>query len=86
MKRKPGRSSLLRRIEELETRLTDSSGLVPHSPAWLEYWRRQLYNGMAGQPCVKVPIEAFRAIVRASRDEGDKGESEKARAEDSAPV
>jgi hypothetical protein len=75
MKRKPG--NLLRRIEDLETRLTDSSGLVPHSPAWLEYWGRQLHNGMTDQLYVPLTIEAFRAVVRASRDEGDKGDSEK---------
>ena len=68
MRRKPG--NLLTRIEELETRLTDSSGFVPNSPAWLEYWSRQLHNGMAGQPYVKLPIEAFRAICTIGDHEG----------------
>jgi hypothetical protein len=35
MKRKSGRSNLLRRIEELETCSVDGSGLVPHSQQWL---------------------------------------------------
>jgi hypothetical protein len=62
MKRKPG--NLLRRIEELETRLTDSSGLVAHSAPWLEYWAGQIHNLMMDQPCVPITIEAFRAVVR----------------------
>jgi hypothetical protein len=74
MRRKP---NLLQRIEELETRLTDSSGFMPHSAPWLQYWAGQIHNMVTDQPHVPLTIEAFRAVVRASRDEGDEREFEK---------
>ena len=75
MKRKSGRPSILRRIEELETRLTDGSGLVPHSPEWLEFWQRELDKFAAGQKYVRLTLEAARAICQATPDEdaGDVG-------------
>jgi hypothetical protein len=33
-------TNLERRLGKLEARLVDSSGLVPHSALWLEYWKR----------------------------------------------
>ena len=33
-------SNLLRRLQKLEARLTDRSGLVPNAQGWLEYWLR----------------------------------------------
>jgi len=63
MKRKSGRSNLLRRIEELEARWTDGSGLEPHSQAWLEYWDRQVYNYMTDQPHAPITVEGLRAIM-----------------------
>ena len=69
MRRKSGRASLLRRIEELETRLTDGSGLVPHSPEWLEFWQRELEKSAAGQKYVRLTLEAARAICQATPDE-----------------
>jgi hypothetical protein len=62
MLRKPGRSSLLRRIEDLEGRLTDESCVAPNSPEWLAYWDRQVYYYMIGQPHAPFTIAAFRAI------------------------
>lgn len=35
-------SNLLRRLRKLEAQLTDSTRLVPHSPAWLAYWTREV--------------------------------------------
>jgi hypothetical protein len=69
MLRKRGRSSLLRRLEELEARSTDSSRLVPHSPEWLEFWLRQFHLYNTGQPYVTFTIEAIRAIMQATPDE-----------------
>lgn len=37
-------TSLQRRLKRLEVNLNDSSGLVPDSQQWLEYWLRQVYN------------------------------------------
>ena len=31
-------SRLLRRIQQLELRLTDRSGLVPHAQQWQDHW------------------------------------------------
>ena len=31
-------SNVLRRLKKLEARVTDRSGLVPHSEAWFNYW------------------------------------------------
>ncbi|MGO9232074.1 MAG: hypothetical protein ACLQKA_23000 [Bryobacteraceae bacterium] len=66
MQRKLGRSNLLRRIEELETRWVDGSGLAPHSPAWLEFWQRQVHLYDTGQPHVQLTLDAVRAIMQAS--------------------
>ena len=69
MKRKSGRPSILRRIEELETRLTDGSGLVPHSPQWLAFWMRQYYLMETGQKHVQLTLDAVRAIMNAIPDD-----------------
>jgi hypothetical protein len=34
--------SLLRRLQKLESLITDRSGCAPHSTAWLEYWKDKL--------------------------------------------
>ncbi|MGO9229264.1 MAG: hypothetical protein ACLQKA_08650 [Bryobacteraceae bacterium] len=72
MKRIPGRSNLLRRIEELESRAVDGSGLALHSPAWLEFWQRQVHLYDTGQPHVQLTLDAVRAILQAIPD-GDGG-------------
>ncbi len=66
MKRKLGRGNLLQRIEELESRSVDGSGLTPHSPAWLEFWQRQLHRFETGQAYTRLPLEAARAIMQDS--------------------
>jgi hypothetical protein len=76
MKRKSGRSSILRRIEELETRLTDGSGLVPDSPEWLSFWQEQVRLYETGQPHVQLTLEGVRAVCQAIPDNYD-GDSER---------
>jgi hypothetical protein len=49
MFRGSGRANILRRIEVLESHSVDGSGLVPHSPAWLKFWRQQLHLYETGQ-------------------------------------
>jgi hypothetical protein len=61
---------LHRRIKKLEDRLTDPSGLVPHTQKWLEYWDRQIYEyalaPKSKQPAVLFSIEAVRAVMQYS--------------------
>ena len=68
MRTKPGRSSLLRRLQELEARLTDTSRFAPNSPEWLAFWDRQLYNHITHQEYVPLTIEAFRAVMKYAED------------------
>ena len=74
-KRKLGRSNLLRRIEELETRWTDGSGLVPDSPEWLSFWQEQFHLYETGQEHVPLTLEGVRAVCQAIPDDYD-GDSE----------
>jgi hypothetical protein len=68
MPRKLGRSNLLRRLEDLEGRLTDESCRAPHSPEWLMFWDRQVYNYMTDRKHVPLTIDALRAVMRYSDD------------------
>src|ERR1051325_2677281 len=65
---KRGRSGLLRRVGELESRLTDHSRLPPKFFIVLKFWDRQIYNYMTDQEHVPLTIEAMRAIVHYSDD------------------
>jgi len=80
MARKSGRSNLLRRIEALEERSTDDSGLVPHSPEWVEFWLQQVHLYETGQPHVPLTLEGVRAWMQATpdRDDGDDSASTEA--------
>ena len=42
--------------DQLEARLTDSSGLVPNSQAWLDYWHVKAARILDGQDPDKIPI------------------------------
>jgi len=67
-------SNLRRRLQKLEARLTDSSGLVPHSPAWHYHWASimdRLIGGAedesddhrsAGIYSVGIPLEYIDAL------------------------
>jgi hypothetical protein len=58
---------LQRRLNKLEVLLTDSSGLVPHSKEWIEYWDRQYYLFLTGQDRNAIrssSIEVFRTVMR----------------------
>ncbi len=58
-------SNLRRRLHKLEARLTDSSGLVPNSQAWLDYWHIKAARILDGEDPGKIPIEYFDAIIAA---------------------
>jgi hypothetical protein len=68
MVRKSGRANVLRRIEELESRSTDASRLVPHSPAWLAFWQRQVHLYETGQEHAPLTLEGVRAVMHATPD------------------
>ena len=71
MRQKASRANILRRIEELESHSVDGSGLVPHSPAWLKFWRQQLHLYEAGQEHVPLTLEGVRALMQATPDNNE---------------
>jgi len=58
-------SRLLRRLQKLEARLTDRSGLVPRTKAWFDYWLPKVdripSGGDAGEPG-RTPLAVSDAI------------------------
>jgi hypothetical protein len=61
--------SVARRLRKLERLFKDTSGLIPHTQKWLEYWDRQVYLYMIDQAPkdqARFPLEAFRAVLRNS--------------------
>jgi hypothetical protein len=77
MKRRSGRGSLLQRIEELESRSVDGSGLVPDTPQWLAFWQEQVRLYETGQPHVQLTLEGVRAVMQATPDEPEDGDAER---------
>ena len=56
-------TNLQRRLRKLEGRfITDSSGLIPQSPEWIEYWMREIAKlNTPEDPGGKyIPFEAAR--------------------------
>jgi len=41
--------NLIRRLRKLEGRLTDATGLLPHSDAWFAFWEDKLDRSMNGE-------------------------------------
>jgi len=68
MRTKSGRANILRRIEELEARSMDGSGLAPHSPEWLAFWQQQFCLYETGQEHVPLTLEGIRAVMQATPD------------------
>jgi len=68
MRQKASRANVLQRIKELESRSVDGSGLIPHSQAWLEFWRQQFHLYGAGQEHVPLTLEGVRAFMQATPD------------------
>ena len=66
-------TNLRRRIRKLEAYLTDASGLVPHTPAWMNYWMQELKTVVESDPPVPgklVPLEVARAYMQAGDEDG----------------
>jgi len=55
--------NLRKRLDRLESRLTDGSGYVPYSADWFTYWTRQAERLLAGENVPKPPIAFFDAVL-----------------------
>ena len=59
-----------RRLRNLEARLMDCSGLVPHTEAWWDYWMfrvdRLITGEEPGEPGY-IPLEVCDAIIGSGR-------------------
>jgi hypothetical protein len=68
--REPGVRHLLRRLQNLEGRLTDATRLVPHSDAWFAYYEDQLARWEVGEefPCIPLAV-IDRIVEEADREE-----------------
>ena len=64
-------SSLSRRLRNLEARLTDTSGLVPHSQAWLDYWTAKVDRILSGADSDRIPLEVVDAIINVAPSNGN---------------
>jgi len=62
--------NLRRRLKKLEGLLTDSTGLVPHSTKWFEYWRNKLdlhTKGQLEEP-ILFPVEIISDWIKRGDD------------------
>jgi hypothetical protein len=55
--------SLRRRLQKLEARLTDATGLVPHSEAWFAYYEDQCERFAAGEDVRHIPLAVIDRII-----------------------
>jgi hypothetical protein len=61
---------LWKRLQKIESALTDSSGFEPYSPDWFTYWNGQWERLEMGEQVPKPPIAFFDAVLaEAERDE-----------------
>jgi hypothetical protein len=53
-----------RRLHKLEARLTDCSGLVPHTEGWWDYWMARVGKLIGGEKLDElVPLEFIDALI-----------------------
>lgn len=62
--------NLVRRLQKLEGRLTDATGLVPHSEAWFAYYENECGRFGAGEDVPCIPLAVIDRIV----EEADRAE------------
>jgi len=67
--------NLVRRLQKLERRLTDTTGLVPHSEAWFTYYEDQCDRFAAGEDVPHIPLAVIDRIV----EEADRAEQARLR-------
>jgi len=65
-------TTIKRRLAKVERFLTDASGLVPHTQAWMDYWMRELKALIVSQSPAKapVPLEVLREYIRTAPGDG----------------
>jgi len=63
--------NILRRLEALESRTVDGSGLIPDSPEWLAFWQRQMHLYETGQEHVPLTLDGVRAVMQATPDDDE---------------
>jgi len=66
--------NLTRRLRKLEQTLTDGSGLVPNSRAWMDHWTQELTKVLDGNRSgrkPRIPLEVVRAYLQAEADSGN---------------
>jgi len=65
-------TTIKRRLAKVERFLTDTSGLVPHTQAWMDYWMRELKALTVSQSPAKapVPLEVLREYIRTAPGDG----------------
>jgi hypothetical protein len=57
-------SRLEGRLRKLEARLTDGSGLLPHTQGWLDYWTARLDKLINGEPIdVRIPFTVIDVLI-----------------------
>jgi hypothetical protein len=64
-------TNLGRRLKKLEAQITDTRGLVPRSPAWIEYWRGttdRILSGEDAETTERIPME-FVDLILAEADQ-----------------
>jgi hypothetical protein len=66
----PGVRNLVRRLQKLEGRLTDATGLVPHSEAWFAYYKDQFARWEVGEEFRCIPL----AVIDRITEDADRGE------------
>jgi len=60
-------TSFERRLRKVERVLTDSTGLVPGSQEWVEFWYRRFMLGEEGEPVAGGDIvQILRAVIQYS--------------------
>ena len=64
---------VLRRLQRLEVRVSDGSGLPPNSKGWCDYWLQKYDEFLAGDRTIMFPLEAIRMIMRSIDSSADMG-------------
>jgi hypothetical protein len=54
---------LLGRLTKLESGMTDSSRLVPHTQEWFDFWDRKAVRILNGEDPDRIPLEYTDALL-----------------------
>ena len=63
--------NIRRRLQKLEARLTDSSGFVPKSQQWWDYWLPKVDRILSGADPDRIPLEVVDAIIAAGTEKSN---------------